>query len=229
MQNVTKTRLTGTALFLAFLIVSCYAQAPGNKSPQAFRLKSVLTGEPIYYDEYVEFEQGFDKRSQGKPGGPIDELSADAKGGSVKYYEYKSRDGMCSIVFTWSFDRNITEVKAGSDVGVTLNYNIAINECVEHMAGSWMAFSVNDNYYEMFSEDAMFEKIKQQFPAGVNFEKGPVGGALEVVRDKPVSSSTFKIHFPDSVQANTYFPLKISIFRYYFPNLPVAAYVFEPG
>lgn len=210
-----------------FLTVSCHVKPEGNRSGQVFELTSVLTGEETYYDRYEEFHEGFYKRSPGEPYEPLEEFKADSKGGKLKYSEYIYEAGICSVVFSWEFGEDIREVEAGEDISVTLNYNISDAGCVDSLAGNWIAFSVNDGYYEQFSGDDMFEKTKEHFPQGSNFVKGPEGAGLELERGKMNSEVTFNMHFPDSLDTHTYFPIKLSIFRYYFPNTPVVFYVFE--
>lgn len=210
-----------------FLTVSCYVNPEVSGSGQVFKLTSMLTGEDTYYDRYVEFHEGFYKRSPGQPYEPLEEFKADSKGGKVKYSEYMYEAGICSVVFSWDFSEDIREVEAGEDISVTLNYNISDAKCVDYLAGNWIAFSVNDGYYEQFSGDDMFEKTKEHFPQGLNFVAGPAGAGLELQQGKASSKVTFNMHFLNSLDANTYFPIKLSIFRYYFPNTPVVFYVFE--
>jgi len=217
MLSVRKISVTSLMVLavsgISIILVSCHVNTGANKSGQVFKLDAILSGEDIRYE--------------GSYGGTLEELKADSKGGKVKYNEDVYEVGLCSAVFRWKFDKDINNVKADEEIGVTLSYSISDEKCVEKMAGNWTVLSLNYSYYEHIPMDKLNEKVKEKYPENAVFVQGHQGIRLELGKYSGEVSFNDKIKFPEPAEPGSYYMLRFSVFRYYMSNNPLAVYVFE--
>jgi len=231
MLSVRKIAVASLVFLVVFgislLFVSCHVNTGADKPGQVFKLDAILTGEDILYERYKDFKEKYYNTGPDKNYEPLEGLKVDSKGGEVKYNEETVNAGMCIASFKWKFDKDIREVKAGGEIGVTLSYSIEKEKCVKDLPLGWMAFTLSDGHYEQFLQNDIEEKLKEKYAEAIRFESAPEGDAVELRENKAKASANFKIRFPEKIEPGTYFALRFTVFRYYFPNTPVAAYVFE--
>ena len=221
-----------------FLVVACVCASPAAlaEAPAEYKLEGILTGSEIDYPSYKKFtDKFFVSGVDSKNGGPVENLTADTEGGSFEFSDATLNAGRCSATFTWKFDRGIETVKAGEEVGVTLTYKIERKACVKELPQGWIAFTVNDGYFEQFLGEEIEKLLTENSEGEKKFSSGPEGGAVELIEGKAEGISKFKIRIPgkeemasenEDEQPAGYFALRMTVFRYYYPNTPVAVYVF---
>jgi len=216
------------SLFLLVCFPAQFSAAESKGSDvKALELEAVLSGKDLHYEYYKKFRDKYYYSGTKDAFEPLKDFKADSKGGEVKFYDSVPAKGLCGVLFKWKFDRDIVKVKPGEEVGVTLSYDILKKECVEPMAQGWIAFTLNDPYYEQFLLGDLDQKVKEGLPEGTDIVRGPDVGAVALDGKRGNMSSEFKIKFPEPVESGTYLILRLTIFRYYFPNTPVAVYLFK--